>query len=428
VRGLLAVVLLLLASAPLLAGTASGETATVTVRSPAEVALLVNRETFYSRSLAVPVGSEVCVVETVVYADPGTRYVFTFWTHEAKVVSKSKCVKIEGAGAYEAVYKTEYLVTVFSEPPIFSTSFWVSAGSTFNYTAPAEVVSGGVLYRFSRWEPLALGYNVAVSFAVTQPAVVRAVYTPYYPLYIDGELAGYYPAGYVYVYKPKSTQVAGVMQVAEGLTVVGSSYTPIGGGAYAVVVNGPTYVFVSYATYYRVTVKTPQGEKEHWVREGETFTENAPQTVDLGGERLVFKRWAGDVETESPTLTFKVEKPVHVEAVYTKQYRVVVVAPTGEKTRYVDEGGTLYHYEPPELPAVLLSRVLTKYLVDGSPYTTIAPGVLKVGGVSKPLTVVAVYEYRVKWENAALISAFMVLAVVAYTVATTIARRGTKIL
>jgi len=134
------------------------------------------------------------------------------------------------------------------------------------------------------------------------------------------------------------------------------------------------------------------------------------------------------VETESPTLTFKVEKPVHVEAVYTKQYRVVVVAPTGEKTRYVDEGGTLYHYEPPELPAVLLSRVLTKYLVDGSPYTTIAPGVLKVGGVSKPLTVVAVYEYRVKWENAALISAFMVLAVVAYTVATTIARRGTKIL
>jgi hypothetical protein len=98
------------------------------------------------------------------------------------------------AGTYEAVYLPEHLVVVTSEPLLFAEVFWVRHGATLNYTAPLELEDNNVVYMFSRWEDHFLSVNNSVSAVVTEPGVFKAVYPPYYPLYVNGLLVGYFPS------------------------------------------------------------------------------------------------------------------------------------------------------------------------------------------------------------------------------------------
>ena len=394
------------------------ESATVVVRAPREVFLVVDGERYYGQSVKVSLGSRVCVADEYVYTSPSTRYVFSLWLLNGRAYSSSACVDVAEAGTYEALYLPEHLVVVASDPPLFAETFWVREGGTLNYTAPLEVRGGDAVYRFARWDSPLLGVANSVSFVVTGPAVLRAVYVPHYPLYVNGTLVGYFPSGYTYVLRVEPRVLGDARLEVERLTVLGGTSTYLGGWAYAVTVGGPTYVIPVYARYYRVTVRTLNATSEYWVREGEQLRFTAQSVVELVDARFVFKGWRGDVVTHSPVLEVEVRDPTYVEAVYSRQFRVVVKSPTGEKTAYVNEGADFYHYEPPELPAVLVGRVLTGFLVNGETYRPVAPGVLVVRGVSSPLTVVAVYEYRVSWVNVAVVAGFLVLAVASYSLLT----------
>ncbi|MEM3964639.1 MAG: hypothetical protein QW584_02820 [Thermofilaceae archaeon] len=405
--------LLLLASSKVC--VAGAETATVVL--PLPMVVDVNGVKLYGDRLSVSVGSTVCLTQTVVYTSAEARMRFRFWTRDSVVVSTDPCVRVDALGVFTAVYASEYLVVVTSEPRLFTYSEWVEHSGIFRFTAPRELRVENISYVFSGWSGDAVGVEEEVEVAVARPTRLVASYTPMYPLYISDRLVGYFPSGYVYLYSPDAVEVGGVKKAVSSVTVVGSTYTLLPSGEYAVTVSGPTYIHPVYRTYYKVVLETPHGTQTVWVEEGSTYTISPPTTISLGDVTYLFKRLVGNVVSDTVPITVVVDRPINVTAVYTKMYKVTVVSPTGEKVRYVEEGGDLYIYEPEHLSGIVLTRTLKYFLVDGAVMKPQHPGILIVKGVSRPITVVAVYEVGVVWTHLLGLAVVLAALVISYGVA-----------
>lgn len=389
---------------------------------PSPMIVLVDGVQHYGSSLSVDVGSTVCVTATTYSSSAESRQRFWFWIRNGVVVTREPCVFINATGTYVAVFGVEHRVVVESEPSLFYYEFWVASSDVFRFTAPRVVERGGV-YEFTHWSGDAGGVSETVEVLVTRPLRLLAVYAPLYPLYVSGELVGYFPMNYVYYLSFNSSSDGSTVEVVEDLVVVGGSYVKVRTNEFVVTILGATHVFPNYRRYHRVEIRTPFDARVAWVEEGSQFTVSLPQRVDAGDYAYVFRRIVGDVHTDVLPTTVVVDRPLTLTAVYSKMYRVTIISPTGEKVKYVEEGGDLYVYEPPQLAGILLVRSLKHFVVNGEFVRPAYPGVLTVKDVSMPITVVALYEQEVAWSHVMAVAVVLAVIVGVYFVSPLISRR-----
>lgn len=394
---------------------ARGESATLVLSAPMNAFIEIDGVKHYGRSFSIPIGSRVRILSDIIYESMDIRYRFAFWTHGTEVISNETSIGVIEGGQYTAVYIKEYLVKVVSDPLFFAETFWIKEASKFNTTAPREIKGNNeLLYRFMMWGGDCIAATDTIEFIVTRPLTLRAVYTPYYPLYIGGKLIGHFESGHTYYYHGDVEESDNVKRVLENFIVIGGTITKVSPEAFAITVRERTDAIPVYNMFYKVTVETPQGTATVWVEEGSSYTLAAPQTITTGDIMYSFVRWEGDVNATTSTYAIQVERPIYAKAAYTKMYRVTAISPTREKTMWVEEGKTIYIYETPEFSRIITSSVLEAFLVNDVMREPITPGVLKLDNVTGPTTIIAVYRGQVIWTNIAVIAAFLTIITVAY--------------
>lgn len=389
------------------------EVSSVTTSLSIAVHLQVNGKEFYTQRVSVSPPARVCVLNLTIPIGQGIREVFKFWTVNGEVLSSEPCIDVSETGNYVATYKRQYLIQIDLGPGVESKAFWIDEGETLKYDAPMNITLRNTYYYFLGWEGGYVSEGRTIYVPASQPTNVVAVYVPHYPLYINGSLVGHYPTGYLYLYNAEVMTREKERIIVKDLIVTGGKVSKTGYG-YLISIEGSTHIYPVTEKEYLVTIKSVMGTHVEWVREGEYYTVKAQKSIELDGEKYVFEGWVGSINTSSPTYSFRVDKPMDIEAKYVRQYKIEIISPTGEKTRYAAEGSTIYIYEPPELPAVVTSRVLEGFLVNGKEVKPYALGVLKIDNVSEPITVVAIYVNSVMWINIAIIAGMIALFIAGY--------------
>lgn len=104
---------------------------------------------------------------------------------------------------------------------------------------------------------------------------------------------------------------------------------------------------LNYSTFYYVKVSTDYGEisGEGWYKDGEKASIEllTDKVVDFGNNtRLVFSGWSGDIESNQSKISFTVDSPKTIKAVWSKQYKVTIsTALNHPEERWIKEGDSI---------------------------------------------------------------------------------------
>ncbi len=247
----------------------------------------------------------VHVVEVLVdvyYAEPGVRFVFEGW-NTGDTGRTVEVVARGGSMSIVAIYRVEYFVEVVSEYGSPSGTGWYPAGSIVEISVDDVIQLGpGVRAVFSGWS--------------------------------EGEDPRS-PATRVYVYEPKR-----------------------------IVANWT----IEYLVEVEASVSGVPVSGSGWYPAGSRVTVEAPAEVGGGDVVLRFAGWRveeGSIDADDlskPVITFTVDSPVRLEAVYEKYYLVEVKSPVGEVegTGYYSVGDTAVISAPETVPAGRDARYVFK--------------------------------------------------------------------
>ena len=375
-------------------------------------------------SIPIELGSQVCVGSTTLYVQPDVRLVFKGWLLNQIFISRDNCITMDKPGTYIPKYSEEYLVRVVIEATGDIYSSWVERGSLFTFSAPEEISTDGIIYRFSSWSTGIDPDNSTLILPITSPTTVKAYYRAFYPVRIygiNGQLVKteLLEAGSTLVIRVDETIDYGnnTRSILENIRVIGDGdIREVTRGTYIVRANSALDVVPLYATYYRVVVDSPAGSEEYWVRRGNLFEQKARETILVSTDiRLRFRSWEGDVEANMASFSVTVEKPMKIRAVYVDEYRVEVEGPLGRKEFWLEKGSKLPVYMPEKLQGVISSRVLKGYIVNEE-YVELGPQKVLLLSIDRPYKLVAVYETEIEWINVAILVAVVLAAVALYLV------------
>ncbi len=380
-------------------------------------------------------GSRICIESKIIYLQPDTRLVFRGWLIDRVFASRDNCIVLSSPGTYTPDYIEEYLVQVVIEATGEVYSFWVEKGSLFTFNAPREILSVDVLYRFSSWSTGIDPDNSTLTLPITSPTTVKAFYKKFYPVKIYGANGAVVDtkiveAGATVVIKMEEIidYGNGTRSVLEDLKIIGNGDAiEVVPGTYIVRVDGVLDILPVYSTYYRVVVEDPTGSEEYWVRKGSIFEEKARETITLSTNiRLRFRGWEGEIQSNTPSLSLSIEKPVRVRAVYTREYKIEIEGPLGTKELWLEEDTKFPVYLPEKLPGVISSRTLKGYIVNGE-YRELGQRKILMLDIDKPYKLVAIYEVEIEWVNVLILAGIVLSAIALYLVYEYITTRKTKI-
>ncbi len=370
-----------------------------------------------SLPVEVPAGLEVCVKQNV-YVDVDRRYSFKQWSDGVldicRVVRENETVK--------AVYSEQVLIQVFSDIREYSKSFWIDVGETVNLTVPEVVEKDNVIYRFIEWSGGEEPWSPRNHFVAVKPMRLEVEWEQLYKLTLTSSHnvnvngSGYYKYGSTAtisapseVYLEKDRKLVFERWVSIGSTPViilneGSEVT-------AVRVEGSYIIKALYSEMYYVEFLGLGGEAllKKWVKAGETIQVSARQVIDVGGDaRYVFKGWSDPSLPQIPSITLHIDKPMKVQALYEKQYRVEL------ESSYGGSGGGWYPenstavLRAPENPQTML---LLKIVFDGwagDIEGSIGKGsTLIIRNISRPIKVQALYSIQPDYTSITVIGALV---------------------
>jgi uncharacterized repeat protein (TIGR02543 family) len=303
-------------------------------------------------------GSTVSVeITTPVSGGSGTRYVFTQWSGDASGSNNPLSITMDSAKTVTANYKTQYQLTVESDP-ITSLNVYIDGSSTPNgqttYTTwldsgshtikmDTQVISGGYVWLFDHWSNGASGSDMPLSINLNNPLTIRANYVKQlYTIFVqlkdqagaDIKASGikffisYGPTNaYITTDSNGKTSKSGIeknfvvtLQCLNTTFPYGSNtrYVFTGWSGYATGSN-PTITFTMpgnnvtfYANFklqYYLTVKTspeglelPSDNGGGWYDAGSQAIAKCNENILSGlGTRNHFKEWGGDASGSSTT-------------------------------------------------------------------------------------------------------------------------------
>ncbi len=387
--------------------------------------IVIKPKTSISRSP----GALLCIANQTITLENSIRIVFAGWLVNG-ILNSNKCINTEPGFILEPYYQYEYLITVHSVPEgLYIHQEWVKRG-TIKITVPKNIELPGARYTLIYTDAgiIKNGQNnsATLELSVSSPLIVKLYYKPEYHVTIrldaynldnidlwinDGFLSVVSIPPEIYINDREKLVLSGITSAGADVKLL----TPL--GTIEILPRQPgAQIFPIYSKYYLVRYETAAGVTEKWVREGDQLTiDSMSQRIqETGDRRLVFERWEGDIVSLNPIVTIVVDKPLDIRAVYRIEWHVTVDSLIGSREYWVPDGGTQVIYVPPELPGVLIGRQLTFYLVNGQRVDPGPGGFLKLGPVTEPVQVVAIYKSVILWNNIAVLAGLLIGVVLIY--------------
>jgi hypothetical protein len=379
--------------------------------------LYVNGEYVRPRDLPMKVeaGSKVCVTPSI-YMDMDRRYVFKGWGDGLK----DPCRVVSANTTYTALYYEQVLIQVFSELREYSKSFWVDVGEYVNLTVPEVVERDGVRYVFIEWSGGEEPWNTRNHFVAVKPVRLELRWEPMYLLTLTSSHgvvvngSGYYKYGSVAVISaPEEVLLEPTRKlVFERWVSIGPIPALIPNeksSTTTVRIEAPYIIKAEYEEMYYVEVLGLGGETvvKKWFKEGDTIQISVKPIIEVvqNEVRYVFRGWSDTSLPQIPSLTLSVDKPLRVQAIYEKQYRVEAVGEYGVSgTGWYPENSTAILKAPASPRTMLLLKtVFNGWTGDLS--NPVNRGDTLIIRVNKPVRVMAVYSIEPDYISIAVLGA-----------------------
>jgi len=167
----------------------------------------------------------------------------------------------------------------------------------------------------------------------------------------------------------------------------------------ALQVKGPGLIRPEYTESYLVEAMNFQGPLlEEWVEAGGHAALKSPATIetDPERERFAFKEWLGAADLQGSEVDLVVNGPMTLEAVYERQFKLIVSSPYGGSGEgWYKEGGDAIIMAPEEPQSMLFfKRTFDAFLGYGDGKMLSDAAVATVV-VDKPMTITAAYRSEI---------------------------------
>jgi M6 family metalloprotease-like protein len=279
---------------------------------------------------SVTSGNITIQIQPAVNVSQGVRQSFTGWSDGN--TNNPREVTVTSATVLQAIYSTQYLLTVNPNGGTTTPSGWYSPNSTVTVTAdnPSNVTANTSRYVFTSWSGDVSSNSTTITVTMNKPVTVQANWVTQFYLTIispagspSGE--GWYNAGTIVTVGVQST-----VQYPNGTRVMFNGWNSTASGSSPtaqITVNAPTRVFAIWQIQYLVTIDSEYGSPlgSGWYNAGSSVHASVPSEVDYtNGTRRVFAGWTGDYSGTSNSVTLGVDAPKTLNAQWKTQYLVTL--------------------------------------------------------------------------------------------------------
>ncbi len=278
----------------------------------------------------------------------GTRQVFAGWTRDASGTAlTSKDIIMNGPKTAVATWKTQFYLTVESDPPNITGlngSGWYDTGNQASFSAAAIIAaSDNTRLEFDHWGGDYAGQSTTGTILMDRPKTVRASYFAQYLLVVQYDPtstsseyneshAGWYTANSNVQLGPAPSTIN--LSSVERLRFLGwiDNGSPNPSPSYTVLMDQPRTITLSYMTQYYVDVRSSQGTASgsSWYDRGSAAKITATVASQTWPFSYTFTGWKLDPSTGRLTKTddsweLTVDGPYVVEAQWSFDYLPVVM-------------------------------------------------------------------------------------------------------
>jgi M6 family metalloprotease-like protein len=277
---------------------------------------------------SVPNGTITVEMQPGINVSQGVREGFAGWSDGN--TSNPRQVTVTSGTVLQALYTTQYLLSVNSNGGTTTPSAWYSPNSTVTVTAsnPSNVTTNASRYLFSSWSGDLASTSTSLTVTMKGPVTLQANWIKQYYVTIisptgspSGE--GWYNAGTVVTVGVQST-----VQYSNGTRMIfnGWNSTTLGSDSTAqITVNSPTRLLAAWRTQYLITVNSEYGPPigGGWYDAGASVQASVPAQINYSNAtRRIFTGWTGDFTGTSNSVTVKVNSPKTLTAQWSTQYLV----------------------------------------------------------------------------------------------------------
>jgi len=273
-------------------------------------------------------GTITIEIQPAVNVSQGVRQSFTGWSDGN--TNNPRQITVTSATVLNAVYSSQYLLTVNANGGTTTPSGWYAPNSTVSVIAddPSNVTANTSRYLFSSWSGDFSSNSTTITVTINKPLTLQANWVKQFYLTIvsptgtpSGE--GWYDAGTIVNVGVQST-----VEYANGTRMLftGWNSTNLGNNPTTqVTVNAPTRILADWQTQYLVTINSEYGIAlgSGWYDAGSSAQASVPSAIDYtNGTRRSFAGWTGDYSGTTNSVSLVVNAPRVLNAQWNTEYLV----------------------------------------------------------------------------------------------------------
>ncbi len=277
---------------------------------------------------SVPNGTITVEVQPGVNVSQGVREGFAGWSDGN--TSNPRRVNVTSGAMLQAIYTTQYLLTVDSNGGTTTPGGWYAPNSTVTVSAsnPSNVTADTARFFFSSWTGYTLSNSTSVTVTMRGPVTLQANWVKQYYVTIISPTGtpsgqGWYNSGTVVTVSVRST-----VQYPNSTRMIfnGWNSTALGNSPTAqITVDSPTSLLAAWRTQYLLTVNSEYGNPSGggWYNEGTPVQASVPAQISYSnGTRRIFTGWVGDYTGTTNNATITANSPMTLTAQWMTQYLV----------------------------------------------------------------------------------------------------------
>ena len=279
---------------------------------------------------SVPNGTITVMIQPAVNTSQGVRQSFTSWSDGN--TSNPRQINVTSGAVLQALYSTQYLLSVNSNGGTTTPSGWYKPNSTITVTAsnPSNVTANTSRFLFDSWSGDMTSNSTSLTITMSKPVNLQANWIKQYYVTIISPTGsptgqGWYNAGTVVTVGVQST-----VQYPNGTRMKfnGWNSTQLGSNPSAqITVDAPTRLLAAWRTQYLVTANSEYGAAlgGGWYDAGSSAQVSVPSIITYTNlTRRVFTEWTGDYSGVSNNVTLRVDAPKTLSAQWITEYMVTL--------------------------------------------------------------------------------------------------------
>jgi M6 family metalloprotease-like protein len=276
----------------------------------------------------VPKGTITVQIQPSLNTSQGVRQTFAGWSDGS--LSNPRQLTVTGNMTIQAVYATQYLLSVNPNGGVTTPSGWYGHNATVTVSAanPSNVTANASRFLFSSWSGDFSSNSATITVTMSKPVALQANWVKQYYVTIISPTGA--PSGEGW-YNAESVVTVGVqstVQYPNGTRLIFNGWNSAALGSNPttqVTVNSPISILAVWKTQYLITAQSEYGTPTGggWYDAGAPVQLSLQPEVDYSNQtRRIFTGWTGGASSTNPTLTLTANGPVNVVAGWITQYEV----------------------------------------------------------------------------------------------------------